>query len=73
MSALTFLDVLPEHLDVLVSVGAALFMVEAQSVQQLVLNSAVVKTALTIQRHGLTVATTAHVRVTPVAQHRVLL
>lgn len=58
MSALTFLDVLPEHLDVLVSVGAALFMVEAQSVQQLVLDGAVVKTPAVSQRQDLLSTTT---------------
>lgn len=44
-----------------VPVRAGLFMVEPEGMQQLVLHSAVVETALTTQRHDLTATRTAHV------------
>ncbi|KAK1887480.1 ABC transporter B family member 4, partial [Dissostichus eleginoides] len=46
--------------DVLVSVGAALLVVEPERVQQLVLNRAVIQAALPVQRHRLGVAPTPH-------------
>lgn len=45
-----------------VPVRAGLFVIEPEGMQQLVLHSAVVETALTAQRHGLTATRTAHVR-----------
>lgn len=47
---LTWLDVLPHDADVTVPVGATLFVVEAEGVEQLMLDGAVVNAALTIQR-----------------------
>lgn len=61
---LTGLDVLPQDSDVLVPVGAALFVVEAESVEQLVLHSVVVEAALTVQRQRLRITTAANVGVT---------
>lgn len=57
---LTFTDVVPHHLDVIVPVRAGLLMVEAEGVQQLVLHSAVIETTLTAERHCLATALTAH-------------
>ncbi len=57
---LTFDDVLQQDPDVLVPVGATLFMVEAQSVEQLMLDRSIVNAALTTQRHGLGVALATH-------------
>lgn len=62
----TRLDVLPQDPDVLVPVRAALFVVEAEGVEQLVLDGAVVQTALTAQRHSLTTTLTAHVGIAAV-------
>lgn len=59
---LTLNDVIPDHLDVVVPVRAGLFVVEPEGMQQLVLHSAVVETALTAQRHGLPTTRTPHVR-----------
>lgn len=71
---LTRLDVLPHDSDVLISVGAALLVVEAKGVEELVLDGAVVNAALTVQRHRLGITTTANVGVTAVCpiktQHR---
>lgn len=60
---LTRLDVVPQDFNVLVSVRATLLVVEAQSVQQLVLDGVVVETALTVQGQSLGITTTAHVGV----------
>lgn len=60
----TGLDVLPQDLDVLVPVGATLFVVEAEGVEQLVLDGVVVEAALTVQRHRLGITTAADVGVT---------
>lgn len=54
-------DVIPDHLDVVVPVGARLFVVEAQGVQELVLHGAVVEAPLAAQRHRLTATLAAHV------------
>lgn len=61
----TGLDVMPKDLDVLVPVRAALFVVEAQGVEQLVLDGAVVEAALTVQRQCLGITTAADIGVTP--------
>lgn len=58
-------DVLPQDPDVLVPVGAALLVVEAEGVEELVLHGAVVEAALAVQRHRLGVTTATHVGVTP--------
>ena len=58
-------DVLPQDPDVPVSVGAALLVFEAQSVQQLVLHHVVVQAARPLQRQSLLVEKTTHVGVTP--------
>lgn len=47
----------------LVPVGATLLMVEAEGVEQLVLDGVVVEAALAVQRHGLGRTTAADVRV----------
>lgn len=60
----TRLDVLPQDTDVLVPVGAALLVVEAEGVEQLVLDGVVVEAALTVQRQSLGVTTAANVGVT---------
>ena len=57
-------DVLPDHTDVVVTVVAGLLVVEAQSVEQLVLDGVVVQAAGTAQRHGLSVTSTTNVGVT---------
>lgn len=57
----TWLDVLPQDSDVTVPVRATLFVVEAEGVEQLVLDGAVVQAALTVQRQGLGVALATHV------------
>lgn len=62
---LTFEDVLQQDLDVLVPVGATLLMVEAQGVEQLVLDRSMVNAALAVQRHDLAVALATHVGVAP--------
>lgn len=62
---LAWLDVLPQDADVSVPVGATLFVVEAEGVEQLVLDRAVVQAALAVQGQGLGVALATHVRVTP--------
>lgn len=67
---LTWLDVLPQDADVSVPVGATLFVVEAEGVQQLMLDGAVVQAALTIQRQGLGVTPATHVRVTPACRQQ---
>ena len=61
----TWLNVLGEDLDVLVSVRANLLVVEAQSVENLVLHRGLVQTAISPQGHTLTSALTAQVRPTP--------
>lgn len=58
---LTWLDVLVQDADVTIPVGATLFVVEAEGVEQLMLDGAVVQAALLVQRQGLGVAHTAHV------------
>ena len=60
---LTLDDVFPDHSDVVVPVAAGLLVVEAQGVEQLVLDGAVVQAATAAQRHRLTTSATAHVRV----------
>lgn len=60
----TRLDVLPQDADVIVPVGAALFVVEAEGVEHLVLDGAVVDAALTVQRQRLGTSTAADVGVT---------
>lgn len=65
----TWLDVLPQDADVAVPVRATLFMVEAEGVEQLVLDGAMVQASLTVQRQGLGVALATHVRVTPGKSH----
>lgn len=67
---LTWLDVLPQDADVSVPVGATLFVVEAEGVEQLMLDGAVVQAALTIQRQGLGVTPATHVRVTPACRQQ---
>lgn len=64
----TWLDVLPQHADVIVPVGATLFVVEAEGVEELVLDGAVVQAALTVQGQGLGVTLATHVGVA--AAHR---
>lgn len=66
---LTIDDVFPVHLDVVVPVGAGLFMVEAEGVEQLMLDGAVVQAALTAQRHSLTTASTTHIGVAAVGTY----
>ena len=64
------MHILQKDSDVLVPVTATLLVVEAQGVQQLVLDSVVVDAALTTQRQGLTIAKTTHIGVTPaIEQH----
>lgn len=53
---LTFVDVLPVDLDVLVTVAACVFVVETQSVQQLVLDDAMVDAAKPLQWNHLFVS-----------------
>lgn len=60
-NGLTINDVFPVHPDVVVPVGAGLFMVEAHGMEQLMLDSAVVQTPLTVQRHSLTTTLTTHI------------
>lgn len=62
-SSITRHNILQQDSDVVVSVRAGLFMVESQSVEQLMLDGAMVKTSLTGQRHHLLTTTAAHVRV----------
>lgn len=62
----TRLDVLPKDSDVLVPVGAALLMVEAKGVEQLMLDSAVVYAPCSIQRQVLGITSAANVGVTAV-------
>lgn len=54
-------DVIPDHLDVVVPVRARLFVVEPESMQELVLHGAVVEAPLAAQRHRLTTTLTAHI------------
>lgn len=67
---LTWLNVLPQHADVAVSVGATLLVVEAEGVEQLVLDRAVVQAALAIQGQGLGITLATHVRVTPACRQQ---
>lgn len=67
----TITDVLPDDLDVIVTVTAGLFMVEAKSVEQFMLHSAVVKAAITGQRHSLGITLTTNVRVASVKQRSI--
>lgn len=53
-------DVLPEDGDVVVPVAAVVFVVESQSVQQLVLDDAVADAAEALQRHHLLLPDAAH-------------
>lgn len=64
----TWLDVLPQHADVIVPVGATLFVVEAEGVEELMLDGAVVQAALTVQGQTLGITPATHVGVT--AAHR---
>ncbi len=57
---LTFHDVLHQDLDVLVPVGTTVFVLEAQNMEQLVLDRPEVNAALTAQRNCLAVALAAH-------------
>lgn len=66
--ALTGLDVLPQDPDVLVPVRATLLVVEAEGVEQFMLNCVVVDAALTAQRQLLTIADAADVGVTAVSK-----
>lgn len=67
---LTWLDVLVQDADVTIPVGATLFVVEAEGVEQLMLDGAVVQAALLVQRQGLGVTQTAHVWVTPACRQK---
>lgn len=58
---MTLSDVVPDHLDVIVPVRTGLFVVEPESMQELVLHGAVVDATLTAQRHRLTATLTAHI------------
>ena len=60
----TFHDILQQDLDMLVPVGATVLVVEAQSVEQLVLDRPEVNAALEAQRHYLPVTLAAQVGVT---------
>lgn len=53
-------DVVPEDGDVVVAVAAGVFVVESQSVQQLVLDDAVADAAEALQRHHLLLPDAAH-------------
>lgn len=53
-------DVVPEDGDVVVPVAAGVFVVEAQSVQHLVLDDAVADAAKLLQRHHLLLPDAAH-------------
>lgn len=66
MSCLTLDDVFPLHPDVVVPVGAGLLVVEAQGVEQLVLDGAVVEASAAGQRHSLSAALATHGRVAAV-------
>lgn len=57
----TWLDVLPQDADVRVPVGATLLVVEAEGVEQLMLDGAVVQAALPVQRQGLGITPATHV------------
>lgn len=61
-SSITRLNVLQQDFDVVVSVVAGLLVVESQSVEQLVLDGAVVEASTTGQRHHLLPTTTADER-----------
>lgn len=63
MICLTIDNVLPDDADVFVTVIAGLLVVEAQSVEQLMLDCIVVQAARTAQRHGLSVSTATNVGV----------
>lgn len=65
---LTRLDVLQQHLNVVVPVRAGLLVVEAQGVQKLMLNSAVVQAATASQRQLLSITTTTNEGVAAAAQ-----
>lgn len=62
-SSITRLNVLQQDFDMVVPVRAGLFMVESQSVEQLMLDGAIIKASLTGQRHHLLTTTTANVGV----------
>lgn len=55
---------MPQDSDVVVAVGAALLMVEAQGMEQLVLDGVVVEAAITVQGQRLGVTDATHVGVT---------
>lgn len=61
----TSLDVLPHDADVIVPVRTALFVVEAEGVEQLVLDGVVVDAAISVQRNRLGSTSAADVGVTP--------
>lgn len=56
----TCYDVLDQNVDVTVPVGAAVLVVEAEDVEQLVLHRPHVDAALTAEGHGLDAAQSAH-------------
>lgn len=56
----TYHDVLNQNLDVAVPVGAAVLVLEAEDVEQLVLHCALIDAALTAERHHLDAAQSAH-------------
>lgn len=62
-SFITRLNILQHDFYVVVPVRAGLFMVESQSMEQLMLDGAMVKAATTGQRHHLLTTTTANVGV----------
>lgn len=62
-SSITRLNVVQQDFDVVVPVRAGLFMVESQSMEQLMLDGAMVKASPTGQRHHLLTTTTANERV----------
>lgn len=61
----TINDVLPHHPDVFVSIAAGLLMVKAQSMEQFVLDSTMVQTALATQRDNLQTTASANIGVAP--------
>jgi hypothetical protein len=61
----TGLDILEENADVIVTVAAGLFVVEAQGMEELVLGGAVVHTAGSAQRHNLGIARTTNIGPAP--------
>lgn len=70
---LTWLDVLVQDADVTVPVGATLLVVEAEGVEQLMLDGAVVQAALPVQRQGLGITPATHVGVAPACRQKKLI